>query len=93
MQTENADLRRLLKKAENELKRKENALRESVSRYNELKEHYDKYLFDYSEKIEAVEEARIAYEDSNKRLHELLKQYKKEADQWIAAIKSQGKAV
>ncbi len=93
LQAENRDLRNMLKKAENKLKRAEDGLRESDFRYQELKKNYEKFLFDYSEKIEAAEEARIAYEDGNKRLHSLLKQYKKEADQWISAMKSQGKAV
>lgn len=93
LNAENKALRSRLKKAETDLVHAKDALKDADDRYRKLSDYHEKYLFDYSEKIEAAEEARISYEKEAERLRALIRQYKKEADQWIAAIKSQRKAV
>ena len=58
-----------------------------------LQEAMDKYMYEYSERYEALAEARIQYEDMVKQIRDLKKKYDREAAQWIAAILKTGKAV
>ena len=90
---ENDLLRGQIRQKDVELKHLRSSLKEAEEKYQKLQEYHEQYLFDYSEKIEAAEEARIQYESSAETLRQLIKKYTKEADQWISAIKSQRKAV
>ena len=90
---DNALLRSQIRQKDVELKHLRMSLKEAEARYQSLQEYHEQYLFNYSEKIEAAEEARIIYESRAETLRQLIKEYTKEADQWISAIKSQRKAV
>ena len=61
--------------------------------YQKLLDQYDSYLFSYSERIEEVAEARMAYEEETEKLRQMIRQYQKEAEAWLAAMKKQGKVV
>ena len=93
LNADNRELRNQLKRKDIEINHLKQAIKDSDERYQKLIDHHERYLFDYSEKIEAAEEARIAYESKTEELRKLIRQYTKEADQWISAMKSQRKAV
>ena len=61
--------------------------------YQKLLDQYDSYLFSYSERIEEVAEARMAYEEETEKLRQMIRRYQKEAEAWLAAMKKQGKVV
>ena len=68
-------------------------LRISEESRKRIQEAYEKYMFGYSEKVEQLEEARVAYEDATKKTRQLMREYKKDASKLIASIKNTGKAV
>ena len=93
LRRENSELRDRLREKELELDGARQTISEMEEEYNRLVEQYDRYLFDYSERIEEVTEARIAYEQQAKRLRTLIIEYRKEAEKWISAMKKQGEVV
>ena len=78
---------------EREIKNKQRDLDAMEDAYKKLEESYEKYMFTYSEHIEKLEEARLAYEDGLARVKKIMKEYKAEAAQMIAAFKETGKVV
>ena len=90
---ENDSLKRQLKIKENELKRIGMSLKDADDRYKDLLAHYEKYMFDYSVRIEELAEARMTYEARAEKLKILIRQYQKEADSWMAAMQKERKAV
>lgn len=93
LNNDNALLRGQIRQKDVELKHLRASLKEAEEKYRKLQEYHEQYLFNYSEKIEAAEEARIQYESKAETLRKLIQKYTREADQWISAIKSQRKAV
>ena len=76
-----------------ELEHTKARLEEMTAARDKLQESMDRYLFDYSERYEALAEAQIQYEGLVAQLKDMKKKYDKEAAQWIAAIRKTGKAV
>lgn len=93
LRRENSELRDRLREKELELDGAKETIEEMEKSYQKLLEQYERYLFDYSVRIEEVAEAKMAYEAAAERLKRLTKQYQKEAEQWISAMKKEGKAV
>ena len=93
LRRENSELRDRLREKELELSGAQATIEEMEEEYQKLLDQYDRYLFDYSERIEEVEEARLAYEAEAKKLRDLIRRYQKEAEQWISVMKKEGKVV
>lgn len=85
-QTENLILTR-------ELENKQKDLDAADAAYRRLEESYEKYMFSYSEHVEKLEEARIAYEEGLARVKKIMRDYKAEAEKKIASIQYKGKVV
>jgi chromosome segregation ATPase len=93
LRRENSELRDRLREKELELDGAKETIEEMEKSYQKLLDQYERYLFDYSVRIEEVAEAKMAYEAAAERLKQLTRQYQKEAEQWISAMKKEGKAV
>ena len=93
LRKENSELRDRLREKELELDGARQTIEEMDGEYQKLLKQYDEYLFYYSERIEEAAEAKMAYEQATERLRNLIRRYQKEAEQWISAIKKQGKVV
>ena len=93
LRKENSELRDKLREKELELDGARQTIEETDEAYRKLAEQYDEYLFDYSARIEEAAEAKMAYELETERLRLLIRQYQKEAEQWVSAMKKQGKVV
>lgn len=66
-------------------------IEEMGKEYQKLLDQYYSYLFGYSERIEEVAEARMAYEEETEKLRQMIRQYQKEAEAWLTAMKKTGK--
>ena len=93
LRRDNSELRDRLREKELELDGARQTIEEMGKEYQELLDQYDRTLFEYSEEIEHVAEARMVYEAEVERLRLLIRQYQKEADKWIASMKKQRKVV
>ena len=93
LRRENSELRDALRDKELELDGARQTIEEREQEYQNLLDQYDRMLFDYSERIEEVAEAKMVYEAEAERLRLLIRKYQKEADQWIASMKKQRKGV
>ena len=93
LRRENSELRDALRDKELELDGARQTIEEKEQAYQNLLDQYDRMLFDYSERIEEVAEAKMVYEAEAERLRLLIRKYQKEADEWISAIKKQRKGV
>jgi len=78
LRIEKKELEKEIKALENELSYKDDIIQEKEKAYLDLQEAYEKFLFTYSERIEALAEAENAHRDAVCSLRELQKQYRKE---------------
>ena len=93
LRRENSELRDALRDKELELDGARQTIEEMGQAYQSLLDQYDRTLFDYSERIEEVAEAKMVYEAEAERLRLLIRKYQKEAEEWIASMKKQRKVV
>ena len=93
LRRENSELRDMLREKELELDGARATIGEMEEEYQKLLDQYDRYLFDYSERIEEVAEAKMAYESETERLRLMIRQYQKEAEAWMSAMNKQRKVV
>lgn len=93
LRRENSELRDALRNKELELDGARQTIEEMGQEYQSLLDQYDRTLFDYSEQIEEVAEAKMVYEAEAERLRLLIRKYQKEAEEWISAMKKQRKVV
>ena len=93
LRRENSELRDMLREKELELDGARATIGEMEEEYQKLLDQYDRYLFDYSERIEEVAEAKMAYEAEAERLRLMIRQYQKEAEAWMSAMNKQRKVV
>ena len=93
LRRENSELRDALRDKELELDGARQTIEEKEQAYQNLLDQYDRMLFDYSEQIEEVAEAKMVYEAEAERLRLLIRKYQKEAEEWISAMKKQRKVV
>lgn len=93
LRRDNSELRDRLREKELELDGARQTIDEMGKEYQKLLDQYDRTLFEYSEEIERVAEARMVYEAEAERLRLLIRQYQKEADRWISSMKKQRKVV
>ena len=93
LRRENSELRDRLHEKELELDGARATIEEVDEAYQKLLDQYDEYLNSYSMKVEELAEAKMVYEAETERLRLLIRQYQKEADLWISAMKKQRKVV
>lgn len=93
LRRENSELRDSLHEKELELDGARQTIEEMGKEYQELLDQYDRTLFEYSEEIEHVAEARMVYEAEAEKLRLLIRRYQKEAEAWLSAMKKQRKVV
>ncbi len=93
LRRENSELRDRLKENDLEMAGMRITIEEMGKEYTKLLDQYDRYLFDYSERIEEMAEIKMTYDAEVERLRLMIRQYQKEADAWIASMKKQGKVV
>lgn len=93
LRRDNSELRDRLKENELEMAGMRQTIEEMGKEYQKLLDQYEDYLFSYSERIEEVAEAKMVYEAETERLRLLIRQYQKEAEQWMSAMKKQRKVV
>lgn len=61
LRDENKELQGELRAAEAELRRRDRMIEDGARAYDELKQRFEQYLFGYSERAEALEEAEREY--------------------------------
>ena len=93
LRRENSELCDQLREKELELDGARSTIEEMGEEYQKLLDQYEDYLFSYSERIEEVAEAKMVYEAETERLRLLIRQYQKEAELWMSAMKKQRKVV
>jgi chromosome segregation ATPase len=93
LQRENGELRDRLKEKELELDGAKATIEEMGEAYQKLLDQYDEYLYSYSVQVEELAEAKMVYEAETERLRLLIRQYQKEADGWLSAMKKQNRKV
>ena len=93
LRRENGELRDKIRDKELELDGARATIEEMGQEYQRLLDQYDRTLFDYSERIEEIAEAKMVYEAEAERLRLLIRKYQKEAEEWIASMKKQRKVV
>lgn len=76
-----------------ELHFKDIELNAEREKYETLKEAYDKYMFEYSERREQLEEMIRKYDDALHQIKDLSKKYEAEARAKIREITKVGKVV
>ena len=91
LRNEMRELQSELRAAELELAHKDRMLEEKETAYQQLKALHEKFMFSYSEKVEALEEAARAYKSIAEEARHAHKTFRQEAEAEIAAMRKQNR--
>lgn len=74
-------------KLKQQLEYKEQEIRDLNTANENMQRRMEKMIVENGEAVEAAYEARMAYEDAEKGIRDLIKQYKDEMKQWLTLRK------
>lgn len=80
LKDENKELQAELTASRQEIKYKDAIIRQAEKEISELKARFERYLYEYSERVEQLTEAQLEYARATAEVRDLMKKYQKEAE-------------